>query len=53
MVIEFWTSKEQLIKSKRKRFEELNTMYFMQQEMNNAEVVEWNELEQWLKIHNI
>jgi hypothetical protein len=52
MVIDFGTSKNKLYDSKLHRYQELNSMYFMQQEMSKAEISEWNKLEQWLKIHN-
>lgn len=51
MVIEFSTSRNKLYENKLKRFQELNSKYFMQN-MNDDEVIEWNELEKWLKIHN-
>jgi hypothetical protein len=52
MVIEFGTSRNKLLDSKLHRYRELNSKYFMQQEMSDIEVVEWNKLEQWLKIHS-
>jgi hypothetical protein len=52
MVIEFSTNKQKLFNSYLHRYQELNSKYFMQQEMSNDEVIEWNKLENWLKIHN-
>jgi len=52
MVIEFGTSKNKLYENKLYRYQKLNSKYFMQQEMTNAEIYEWNKLENWLKIHN-
>jgi hypothetical protein len=52
MVVEFSTSKNKLYNSKLHRYQELNTKYFNQQEMSNAEIFEWNKLEQWLKLHS-
>jgi hypothetical protein len=51
MVIEFKSSKDKLIESKRKRFKELNTRYFIQN-ITDDEVIEWNKLEDWLRIHS-
>lgn len=52
MVIEFGTSKNKLYENKLHRYQKFNSKYFMQQEMTNAEISEWNKLENWLKIHN-
>lgn len=51
MIIEFGTSRNKIFVSKLKRFQELNSKYFMQN-MSDVEVIEWNELEKWLKLHN-
>ncbi len=52
MVIQFNVTRDKLFDSKLHRYKELNSMYFMQQEMSNAEIIEWNDLEIWLKVHN-
>lgn len=52
MVIQFNTSVNELYNNKLHRYKELNSMYYMQQEMSNAEIIEWNDLEQWLKVHD-
>jgi hypothetical protein len=51
MVIEFGISKEQLIKSKLKRFEEMKPKAY-QESLEPWEEKEFDELYDWLKIHN-
>lgn len=52
MIIEFGTSKNKLYENKLKRFNQLKIGYF-EQNLSNTEEVELNEIENWLKIHNI
>ena len=52
MVIEFNIKKEGAIQKKLNRYKELKIGYFMQS-LNDKEEIEFDEIEQWLKIHNI
>jgi hypothetical protein len=52
MIIEFSASRNKLFDNKLHRYQELNSKYFMQQDMSKDEISEWNKLEQWLKVHN-
>lgn len=52
LVIEFTNKKEVIIQKKLKRFEELKIGYF-EQNLSDTEEIELNDIENWLKIHNI
>lgn len=49
-VLEFKSSKNKIIESKRARYEQLKIGYF-EQNLSEAEEIEIDEIEQWLKLH--
>lgn len=51
MVLEFKTKKEGMLQKKIKRFEELKVKNFSDT-MDKKEEIEFDKLEEWLKIHN-
>lgn len=51
MVLEFKTKKEGILQKKIKRFEELKVKNFSDT-MDKKEEIEFDKLEEWLKIHN-
>lgn len=52
MVIEFTNKKEVIVQKKIKRFEELKVRYF-NQTITDTEEIEFDDIEKWLKIHNV
>lgn len=50
MVVEFKTKKEGILQKKIKRFKELKVKNFSDT-LDENEEIEFNEIEQWLKIH--
>ena len=51
MVLEFKTKKEGIVQKKLKRYEELKVKNFQDSFMGNEEN-EFNQLSEWLEIHN-
>jgi hypothetical protein len=51
VVLEFKTKKEGILQKKIKRFEELKVKNFSDT-MDKKEEIEFDKLEEWLKIHN-
>lgn len=51
MVLEFKIKKEGMLQKKIKRFEELKVRNFSDT-LDRSEEIEFDELEEWLKIHN-
>ena len=52
MLLEFKTKKEGILQKKKKRYEELKVKNFQDSFIGNEED-EFNELAEWLKIHNV